>query len=816
MAHPWQRPDAPLSGSLAAAQPASDVTLASEAGQAVLVHAGGVRRRLSRAGKPAALAPGWSVDGVHVALAPIIIVSLAHADGRRERWIVDAADQAQDGPLPGLPEPVRELLRRGTRRLLLDAGRGEQAARTGWDRLPRAVRLELLANARQPGQSDADSLTKLAGGWTAPPSGLVPVCCDDDLISVTRPGGVELPVIMAAVPLRPSTLARGWSADTLYCDFAPFSLLELRHESGARATWVLDQDLAHVDDVARISGAVKGQLCQCALPVIERHLQSVLAFEAPAGDPVVERYLCLNFAVRHILVAHCHALVRPAPVTIDVASVPTALPVPAGPSGAAPVLLDPDAMQHAVGLDLHRRTLEAIATGSLDWPSPVDASPTRLRGIFTLDDYVFLYQFTDRHGLDFIVVASDRCCKAIGVMIPRINVMLFDSRTSKVGPPDDWMRGELGGGFWSLLVRHLSQYGEEMAGRARSNRARPVNVLLATWRVHICHHLWNDLSGIEALCAAVPAAALPTTMVIGAPDGGAELFGPIETLFPGMNGHVDRSLADVDAFIRWTYRHDVWPTRITREYVTASLRARVDRHLAAASEARDVAARLPARARSVGRAPVVVFGLRVEDRTFVDLPGFCEAFVAHMSERYPGCTIVFDGYNSRPGTASGAVIQGMAYAIARRPPEQVEAELVATLVRQFAAAPVSIIGTTGQSIASSLAWCRHADAAFAIWGAGLTKYRWLANLPTMMISGHANMLHRYDILIYHGDKFMEASAPAIFPDASLVTDVPEHASLATGHIQRGRECFDVDTAGILSAFDVFLARTLGQGRPLEA
>ena len=332
-----------------------------------------------------------------------------------------------------------------------------------------------------------------------------------------------------------------------------------------------------------------------------------------------------------------------------------------------------------------------------------------------------------------------------------------------------------------------------------------VNVLLAHPRVHIGHHLWNDLSGYEALFHSVPPERLPTTLIIGASDGTAELFGPIEALFPAMLGRIDRSLETVDAFIRWAYSNGVWPARITREYISATLRRRVMDYLIKADEVLHTQAMLVESRKNKDRAPIIIFGLRVEDRTLVDLPAFCQAFVGFMAERHPGSTVVFDGYNCRPGTTSGSVNPGMVHQLARQPPEKVEGDLVASLVERFDGKPVTIIGTTGQSVATSLAWCRNADAAFAVWGAGLAKIRWLANLPTMIVTrSRANMLSRSDLAIYYDPAVMEEPAPVMFPDPSSITDMPGHVALAIGFIQGGRECFAADTDQILSKFGAFL------------
>ncbi len=785
------------------------LSLKSEDGHAVLVHLGDIQRPLCRAGQPVdALLPGWSVSAIHVDLAPVIIISLRHGDGRTARWIIDAASETYNEPVSQLPRTVRDTLRAGTKRKLQDIRSRDEIAFAAWNAIPRTTRLELLADLETHAGPGGDGLSAFMGGGPHDSGQVLPVCSDDDLLSAVLPTGVEIPILRDGTVLRNTDFQPGWVADALYRDFAPFYLLELRHETGTRATWLLDRHLSVIGDINRLSQTTKDELCLRAAPIIERHLASVLAFAEPGVDPVVERYVQLNGDVRRVLAMHCAGALRPPPTSLALREVPSALPVVGASAGREAIMLRRAAIERAVTVDLHRQTIQAIREGHLEWPSPVDGSAALLQGIFMWEEYVQLYQFADRNGLGFVVVASDRCTRVIGLMIPSANLILYEDRSPSSHDPNVWLHNSLGGGFWWLLVRHVNEYTHEMTLRRRTGHARPVNVLLSGSRVHIGHHLWNDLSGFEALCSAVPPEQLPVTMIIGAPDGRAELFGPIEELFPATLGHVDRSLETVDAFVRWTYRHDVWPTRITRDYVSVTLRQTVMDHLAKAEEVAQVRGALLTRPASRRIAPTVIFGLRVEDRTLVDLPAFCEAFVAFMSEHHPGTTIVFDGYNCRPGAPTGPVNPGMVHHLTSQPPEKVESALVAALSERFAGQPVTIIGTTGQSIATSLAWCRHADAAFAIWGAGLAKIRWLANLPTMVITGRTNLLHRPDLNIYHDPAFVEASAPVLFPDPSLITDVHEHAALAAKFIQGGRECFQVDVDQIFDSFNLLLERAL--------
>ena len=781
------------------------VSLEAENGHAVLVHGGGLRRPLARSGQPAdALLPGWSVAAIHNEFPPLVVVSLAHADGQTARWIVDSQDELHDEPVTQLPATVRDALRAGVRRLQDIRDRGE-AGLAAWNAVPRATRLELPADSQARVQPGEEGLTAMAGGQEHGPA--LPVRSDAMLLSVSLPTGIELPILKAGAVLQQADFLPGWSAESLYCDFAPFYLLELRHESGLQATWLLDDHLSCIADIKHVSQATRDALCLRAAPVIGRHLDSVLAFAEPGSDPVVDRYVRLSGDARHVLATYCGSKIKRTPTPIGSSAIPSEMPVAAAPGSEATLALRRASAEQAVTTDLHRRTLEAIVDGRFEWPSPVDGSAATLRGIFTWYDYAFFYEFVDRNGLDFVIVASDRNARVVGLVIPAANLILFDDRKPNVLDPNIWLEGNLGGGFWWLLVQQANRFPHEMALRRRTAHARPVNVLLSGSFVHIGHHLWNDLSGFEALCKAVPSEQLPTTMVIGAAETPVELFGPIEALFPAARGRIDRSLDTLDSFVRWTYRQDVWPTRITQEYVSAALRERIMGHFAGTVEAEQARDMLSAWQPSRRGAPVVVFGLRVEDRTLVNLPAFCEAFVSFMAARHPGAIVVFDGYNSRPD-AVGSVNLGMVHHLADQPPEEVEAALVASLIERFAGQPITIVGTTGRSIATSLAWCRQADAAFAIWGAGLAKIRWLANLPTMAVTGHWNLVRRSDLNIYHDAAFMEAPALMVFPNPSLVADVHDHKALASGFSQGGRECFMLHTDEVLHEFDALLARAL--------
>lgn len=792
------------------------LSLQSWNGQAVLLHPGNVRRLLHRAGQPMpALLPGWLVETIDIECAPLVIISLKNENGVLSHWIVDAWSETYNEPISQLPTPVRNSLRASTQRRFHDICDRNDTALASWNTIPRPTRLELLADTTCQAKIGENGLIESVGAWIGDTGQTLSICNTDNLLSVLHQSGIEIPILQQGSVLRHTDFQPGWSAKMLYRDFAPFYLLELQHENGMHASWLLDHHLSFIADINSLPKDLAKSLCPRAAPVMERHLASVLAFADSSSDPLVERYLQLSENTRDALAMHYASEIRLIPTALALQDIPSVLPLPSMAGKEVLSFLGRGAIEQAVTTDMHRQTIKAILDGHLEWSSPVDGSAATLQGVFVLDEYTFFYQFVDCNGLDFVVIASDRSARLIGLVIPSINVILFDGQAPNGGDPNTWLRSSLGGQFWWVLVRHINHYANEMAFRRRTGEVCPVNVLLTSHRLHIGHHLWNDLSGFEALCSAVIPDQVPTTIIIGAADGRAEFFGPIETLFPATAGRIDRSFESVDEFIRWSYRNDVWPARITREYVSAALRQNVLKHLAEADEVKGLRADLSMLGRAGRRAPIIIFGLRVEDRTLVDLHAFCAMFVAFMLEHYPGATIVFDGYNCRPGTTSGPVNHGMVYHLTSQPPEDFEAALVTSLKARFEGKPITVVGTTGHSIATSLTWCRHADAAFAIWGAGLTKIRWLANLPTMAITSRGNLLQRLDLGIYHDPAFMEAPGPMLFPDPSLITDMHEHQALASEFIQGGRECFSVQTDRILSTFGEFLEHVL-QDKDLAA
>lgn len=417
--------------------------------------------------------------------------------------------------------------------------------------------------------------------------------------------------------------------------------------------------------------------------------------------------------------------------------------------------------------------------------------------VYPIQEHSILYQFRDPTGLRFLVPTAERDCTALGVFIPSANLVLGDTDM-----PAQRFHGLVHGSLWHKLLAHCLFWSDIMPGRRRRSDSPIVNVFMGPPLLHIGHYVWNDLSGQLALVQDAPG-RLPQSVIHSGGRGQAELFGPLDELFPALDGRVERSLADTDAFVRWVHERGVVPIRFTRAYASRALRDVIRRATERSAAYRDVSDEIARRYR--GR-PVVIVGIRLDDRTLVDNETFYAGLLDHLGRTRPDAVIVFDGRNSKPGGNADEMIEGMTDHLATTAPAVAEQALVEQLQRRFSATSLSIVSTIGRSTRTSMAWCYHACLCVSPWGAGLAKYRWLANLPSLILTSRFNIEQRRDLDIYQSPRWMEDPAELIYPDPASVTDRIDVIGLSDSVMRVGRECFEVDLARVCDLLDQLLDR----------
>jgi len=610
-------------------------------------------------------------------------------------------------------------------------------------------------------------------------------------------GGAAVPLLMGGKPV--SHFLPGWRASALYCGFAPLFLLELVHDTGQTATWFLDQRLERVGDrVDGLPAEILGLLRLKAAPLLARLVGGLLEAVEPELDGATEAFLRLGETTRREIALQClDRLMCPPRVLLAAQLAPASLALHHPAHGL--VRLRREAIEAGLATDWCDRLPAAFADAALIWPSPVDGAPLRAQGCLCLDDFHFAYRFADpRHGLVFFILVADHHARIAGMWLPALGLLVSRDGVAR------GVAGQLLPHLAHWVVTHTCQWAEPLFAYLRRGAHRFASVMRGRPGVHIGHQLWNELSGIDHLLSRADAPgprALPEWIVLDASDG-IELYGPVDELFPQLAGHVNRRLASIAQMIRYAYTEGVIVLRVTAEHVSARLRERILERVRSSRWAAEV----DEMTRLAGEgSPVVLVGLRVENRTLVDLAGFLHRLVAHIAARAPRAVIVFDGHNARGD--GGQVIESHGEQRAARSPAAVEQELVSDLRAAFAGQPVMLIDTIGRPLEASLAWAERACCFISIWGASLAKYRWVCNKPGLVISSRVNLLHRIDLHIYDDPRNMEAPTELRFINAGLVTDRPEAPLLV--NVAPGNATFfnfDLDEPAVLTEATGLIAR----------
>ncbi len=556
----------------------------------------------------------------------------------------------------------------------------------------------------------------------------------------------------------PAVLGPGWSPRLAVTAFAPFVLLELQHTGGQQATWLLDPAGQRLGGaVADLSAAEQRALLDLARPALHASLLDVL--HAPDLSEEAGDVALLSPDLRLELLRLCGGLPTPTTVSAEACG---DIAVP----GQGGLVLSEAAVQACLAVDLQGRLLDACRTGTMTWPSPVDGSMLReVRGM-VLSPLLQAWRCVDRrHGLVFFVLAGNFQQETAGVWFPSAGVLVVPPRRALFHYKVD------GAALVGLLAEHILTHGAALRGFLGGPVTGFAHYTWPSPSAHIGHYLWNELSGLESMAAHLPPAGLTPARLTPAlftqvfdlgGAGGSAFYGPLRRLFPELPGRIVQDHTSLPGMLAAAYADGIQVLRFSGGFVSAGLRQRIAT-LAAETPA-------AAEARSVDAGPVVVFGLRVENRTLVNLAAFYIGLARGLCGQLGALTVIIDGQNSR--SPAGTFSSHLEHRAARRPVE-VEHEMAAGIQAGLQGLPVRVVSCVGMPMLDNLAWLLRADACVAPWGAGLAKYRWACNLPAYVLVSNFNRKHKNDIHIYGDPAFMETPTEMQFADAWGITDRPD-------------------------------------------
>jgi len=518
----------------------------------------------------------------------------------------------------------------------------------------------------------------------------------------------------------------------------------LLHENGSCAHWFFDGNGHQYNVINDWPAPAWEAFVNTFKPVVTLLLSSPQAGILP---PLLAEFLSLRPSLRQLITAALQPVLFPEPRHIHLDDSEAATPpwAAAGP------------LKQCLAINLQQRFVEAMRSQELRWPSPVSGQEMRCTGAISLDNFSNLYRFRETlHGFDYFILTSEHLARVGALFVPLYGaVITLNHDQSKI------FRQHFTG-LSARLLRHFALFAESWcAGLMQpAGPQRFATFLRDGGSAHLGHQLWNELAAADALCAALPRRYLPVWLIPGTAETDIEFYGRIETLFPELGGGVQRGLPDHAAITRYAYENGLILFRAAREYISETLRARV------ITLAATRAPPLPA------ASFTILIGLRVENRTATDLAALCTLILDEAVRLYPGCTVIFDGHNAR-GTERGAhIISSYREDAASESPIDVERRLADLMRDRFSQLPIQILDTLGEPLATSLLWSHACDGFIALWGAGLAKYRWVANKPGLIITSRWNLQNKADLNIYETPRYMADPTPVTYVPAEVIEDQP--------------------------------------------
>jgi hypothetical protein len=590
--------------------------------------------------------------------------------------------------------------------------------------------------------------------------------------------GLTVPMLQHGAPLR--ELGNGWRYHSLYAALAPILLFELEHDNGDRATWYFDTAGSYLGNLLGVlPPASRAVLLWKAAALLADMLAPVVG--RPTRDREADCHLFFGvseFARREIAAACREALLVTAhPILYT--DLPTPLVVRAQGALRPAAIISPDHLAAAMSADFQDCLLASARDGYLAWPSPVDGTGQRSSGALCFGHSAFAYRMEDpASGFVYFVLVSEQPAQFVGLYLPSEGLVLAKDRPGYACIQRQFPD------LADMMVAYVCQYGATLVPALM--RGGPKRIAGPLREQHFDRQIANELSGLEQLLRNVPAKRLPQLLSL---DGAADaFFAPLEALFPEFRGRIRTELHTERDLIDYANRTDLLPAHFMRAGMTAELRDRILQHATTTEDGLAVDAR-----RSQVEGPVILIGLRVENRTAVDLAGFITRLVRRIALAAPGALIVLDGQDAA----------SMAPADAPHPAAAVEAEICHQVVAATHASGLQVDVSTG--LASSIAWANRAACVIAFAGEGLLRYCWLANRPTLVLSNRHALLSQDTLLAYAVPAGVADPASMLFADPAGIYDEPDAPQLVpVPDIQFAN--FQVDEDVFFAQVDGFVAQ----------
>jgi hypothetical protein len=620
--------------------------------------------------------------------------------------------------------------------------------------------------------------------------------------------GVEMPdrgTVFIQDPKGPvSDFNPGWGPIFIYGGFSGLFLLELKHVDGSCATWYLNSDMRRIcDRILELPESVIATIKHQGAILIQSAWDSLICKIDASIDLRVKEFFLLNTKTRMEILSISFPFMQDSIKICNINSHSFLEEDLIVKGEGSEFNLSKDYISASMDVDASSLIIDGLRKGRISFKSPVDGEVIFMTASVTLDaDKRFLYRLVDRErSLVFYILVTGDHCYLSGIYFPESQIIFSRGEFgTRMIASDFGLSGSKG--LRARLLEIVCSSGEILEGYLGASDNKFAIPVRGHFHTHVGVYIWSVLTGLERLVSNLSMETIPECLVAADSE---EKFGDIGALLPELKNKIYRGFKNRQEIISYAFASHRCLVQVADKRVAKLIRNRVIELNDCRSETTGYEEHLK-RLRSKGY-PVVLLGLRVENRTVVDLKEFCGQVIDFLIRKTGGVSIILDGHNIS-NDAGGKAYPSDYQDAATVPPIEVEREIVAQLEAQFRGQQVELISTIGEPLSSSIFWASRADFFVTMWGAGLALYRWIGNKPGLVITSKWNINHRLDLRIYDSPEFIEDSVPMEWLPDEFVTDMPEAPLLfpATNMPLESISNFQVTMSAVLDRLQILLEK----------
>jgi hypothetical protein len=351
-------------------------------------------------------------------------------------------------------------------------------------------------------------------------------------------------------------------------------------------------------------------------------------------------------------------------------------------------------------------------------------------------------------------------------------IVYFPGRNLVFHGSDDpqWIRGIVQRVTAQYLALLLQLSGSERVSLTKKPEGVAIILAGRDGGRHFGHAIIDEMQALDRMLEVEAKGPLPR-VYYSTTQGGSDLYGPIEELYPELAGRAAAVETPI-ALLRAALADATQPVHVSGRLALKATRDRIQAATARDAETSGLAEAAESVIAPDGeRRPVIAFGLRLTNRRPVDFLGFYVRLAQSLTERFGPIVAVFDGINaSSPGGEAAAKLYSSGAIIGQSisaGSSEIATELafVEDFIREVAEMPITVVNCVATPIRHNLFWLSRCDFTVSPLGAGLAKSRWASNVPGYVFASRANLKHCSAYDIYSSDVWMEEPFTALHYNA---------------------------------------------------